>query len=142
MAIRRISVALIGDYSDGREVGAEDFLTPLQISNSDPVVCTESNRGPWANGVIEFVDMEIELFLSDPDPYDSLEKSMYRKFEIIADWLSKRTENLRELVGSGLNLRIFIDMFIQDDQLDLIIAPSLLLACGQLGIPVQLITND
>jgi len=142
VAIKQISISLIGNYSDGRNVGVDDFKRPLSISKSDQIVKVTVDRGPWANGVVVFMRGDIRSYASEPDPDEAFEKEIQDVCEYVAGWLAKRTTILHKMISARLDLFLLIDMWITQNQMDLDLPPSLLLVCGESKIKIQLITND
>jgi hypothetical protein len=142
MAITNISACLIGSYQDGRNVSSKDFTELLQLPATHWPVRIEADRGPWASAFVEFLDLTLNAFDNEPEPYAAFDREIHQRIEVACKWLTSQSDRVKALTDSGLTLCFLIDMQIDNDQLDLTIPPDLLLACGQCQIPIQLITND
>lgn len=61
----------------------------------------------------------------------------------VADFLNKREPSITSAMRAwGLSLRLFIEVRMNQDQLDIEFPPALLAACGRHNLSLYLITND
>lgn len=49
---------------------------------------------------------------------------------------------LLDLMHKGLSINVFVDLWIDQDQLDLSFPPEFLFACGKAGLGIEIISND
>lgn len=143
MSVEHLTVSLRGHHPDGRSVTAEEFTLPLEITSTDAVAETLVDRGKWQSALIIFSSLHIEDYASLPEPHEAFASALESGFESVAAWLTKRPpETFQAIRKSGIELTLFINMWIDQDQMELKFPPSFLRACGVSGIPIEVISND
>jgi hypothetical protein len=144
MAVQQIDISLIASHGDGRPVTSNEFIRPLAPTDSDGLLRVVADRGKWASGLVEFVrtDDVKEAYKDADEPSDAFAKDLARSLGRIAAWLGRRTVALRKMAKSGLDPTLIVSMWIDQDQMDLVLPPDLLRACGEGGVRIQLITNQ
>jgi hypothetical protein len=142
MAIRLISISLLASFSDGRNVDKDTFITPLELSDCDQIVSFEVDQGKWGSAYIVFLQEDISSYMSNPEPYTAFYQKIDSVFIYLQDWLSKRKNCIHEMLAKELKISLLVDMWIDDNQMDLELPSSLLLVCGECNINFQIITND
>jgi hypothetical protein len=64
-------------------------------------------------------------------------------FRVAGRFLDRRSpEVTAALRAAGLSLRLFVDIRMDQDQMELEFPPELLAACGRHGLGIYLISND
>ncbi|MCL4806864.1 MAG: hypothetical protein KJ062_03570 [Thermoanaerobaculia bacterium] len=146
MAIKYAWVGLRATPQGGSGVTSLGFLDLLGAAvGVDGVVAVTADRGVGYSALISFFEGREEDFpgVDDLSPAAALEDAIGIALASAARWLSARPADLFErLAGSGLNVDLFLDLWIDQDQLELRLPADLLLACGQRGLPISTITND
>jgi hypothetical protein len=143
MSVQKVSISLQAYHTDGGNVTQEEFITPLAIIGTDKIVRILSDRGKWLSGLVVFLNTNISEFSLSPEPDEPFANHITSTLEYVAQWLGERPpEAIQILKRNGLELALFIDLWIDQDQMEFSLPPSLLLACGRLGIKIELITND
>jgi hypothetical protein len=138
-----ILVGLQASFPDGREVAAGDFLVPLQIRPVDEVEATRADGGEWAAGMIYFPVTRLSAFVHEAEPHEVFAKELRRALLVAAAFLDRRpTTVLDELRSTGLALRLFIDVRMDQDQMELNLPHELVAACGRHQLGVFVISND
>lgn len=142
MSLQSITISLRAYYSDGRNVTSERFISPLDIGASDAVEVL-SDRGMWASALVVFVRMHLSDYSASAEPYEVFAAALSGKLKDITGWLDRQSPDAFQQMRSGdLVTDLFLDAWIDGDQLDLTLPTSLLVACGRLGLSIGMITND
>lgn len=142
MAVQEISVSLRGYYADGRNVTASAFLTPLALSQSDKVAEVLCDRGQWQSALVVLSRRRVADYEHEPEPHESLAAAIRSDFEFAAQWLEAHGPGIQKIRNDGLETDLFLDLWIDEAQLELSYPPSLLQACGRLGLAIEMISND
>jgi hypothetical protein len=143
MAVQNVSISLQAVHRDGGNVSREEFIHPLDIKSTDKIVQIFSDRGKWASGLVVFFQGDISEFAASLEPRESFAEQIKSTLDYIALWLDERPPGaIESLIRNGLELSLFIPLWIDQDQMELSLPPCLLLACGRLAIKIEMITND
>lgn len=133
---------------DGRGVTADEFLTPLNIQPGE-VEATRATGGPWESGMVYLAVVRYSQFghidtsADAGAAYEAFFSGVVDAFRGAARFLDRRPpEVTSQMRSAGLSLRLFIDVRMDEDQMDLEFPPELLAACGRHGLSLFLITND
>ena len=93
--------------------------------------------------LIYFVDEEIAFHQDSSEPSESLCSKIEQQLLKAAEWLSSLGTGVFDRCReSGLKVDIFIGGWIDQDQFDLSLPARFLLACGQAGLSIEVVTND
>jgi hypothetical protein len=142
VSLQSITISLRAYYDDGRNVASERFISPLDIVDSE-VVEVLSDRGMWASALVVLVRMRLSDYSASAEPYEVFSAALSGKLEDIAVWLDRQSPDaFRQMRSEDLVTDLFLDAWIDDDQIDLALPASLLAACGRLGLSIGMITND
>lgn len=144
MSIQAASVSL-RLYRPGEGVVALSDLAPLNLDPQDNEVRElVAGRGPGATALVSFFRATLEDYSnSGVDADGAFDTDLNEAFANAGRWILRRpSESFLELTKGGLRYDLFMDFWIDQDQLDLVFAPGLLLACGERNIGIKMITND
>lgn len=143
MAIEHINIGLAANFMDEREVFRSDFIDQLKNINHSSIKETASDRGSGLSSLIVFMEKGLPEFESSDDPYLALEEEFSKNSIEIAEWLNMQdAKTFEKLANGGLKVWVFIEMWIESDQLDLKLPPNLLFECGRLNLSVEIVTNE
>src|SRR5262245_27492510 len=142
MAVQGISVSLRGHYPDGRNVSSTEFLAPLQLSQSEKIVEAVADRGKWKSALVVLSRRRVADYKDMAEPHEALAAAIQSDFEHAARWLEAHGAGIEGVRRDGLEVDLFLDLWIDDDQLELSYPSSLLLTCGRLGLKIEMVTND
>jgi hypothetical protein len=142
MAVLRASIMLVASFPDGRNVGLDDFVGPLQAQASDDPVKVSYDRGQWASSTIEFFNRSLEDYRDEPEPSAAFFDEITTALTRVAEWIDERKGPLQDIRRSGLDVSLLVDMDIDQDQMELRLSPDVSRACGEAGISIEIITND
>jgi hypothetical protein len=142
MAVLRVSVSLIASFPDGRNVSHDDFVGLLGARVGDGIADVASDRGRWATSRIEFQSRALEDGMDQPEPSEVLFQVIETTLLHVGEWIDERRSAVQRLRENGLNVSLLVDVLMDQDQMELMLPPVLLRACGEAGLPIHLISND
>jgi hypothetical protein len=148
----RMSVGsvLIALQASGRPDGvtSAEFLAPLAIQPGE-VEATRADSGAWASGTVDFAVVRYSTFDHVDKSTDAgaqsiaFEAGVAAAFRAVAQFLNERSPAITAAMRAvGLSLRLFVEVRMDQDQMELEFPPELLAACGKHGLGVYVITND
>ncbi len=145
-----VGSVLIGLQASGREQGvtADEFLAPLLIQAGE-VESTRADSGPWASGMVYFAVVRYSAFAHVDTSADAGAQSeafyagVVEAFRATGRFLDRRSPKVTAAMRSaGLSLRLFVEVRMDQDQMELELPPELLAACGRHGLGIYVISND
>ena len=121
----------------------EEFFPPLQLADSDRYEKYGAQNGYRSTAIVVFRDLKLRDFHSEDDPWGAMAVELAETLRGIVKWLRERPVDAFDgFRQSGIRVDFMIQMWIDQNQLDLSIPASLAAACGALGIGIQIITNE
>ena len=148
MSMGSVLIALQASRKDGRGVTSPEFLEPLNIKPGE-VESTCADGGEWASGIVYISVVRYSDFAHVDTSVDAGAQSeafhagVVEGFRNAGRFLERRIPAVSQrLRASGLSLRLFVDVRMNEDQMELEFPPEFLTACGRHGLAVYLITND
>ena len=77
--------------------------------------------------------------MKEDEPYELFHQRLASIQENLCYWLDQQSLSAFETMSERrLNVRLFLDFDIDDNQIELTLAPSLLKACGRLNITIDI----
>ena len=141
-------ITLQASREDGRGVTGSEFLAPLNIQVSE-VEATRADGGAWASGMVYFAVVRYSEFAGVDSTVDAGAQSeaffaaVVDAFRTTAGFLDRRQPEVTAgLRAAGLSLRLFVEVRMDQDQMELEFPPELLAACGRHGLGIYVISND
>ena len=148
MSVGSVLIALQASRRDGQEVTTADFLAPLKIKRGE-VEATRADGGQWASGLLCFAVARQSAFSHVDNSADAGAQSeafhaaIVDAFRGAGRFLDKRSPAITAgMRAAGLSVRVFIDIRMDQDQMELEFPPEFLSACGRHGLCVYVISND
>src|SRR5262245_19574635 len=148
MAVASVLIALQASRHDGRGVTSAEFLDPLNIQPGE-AEATRADGGAWASGVIYFAIIRYSAFAHIDTSADAGAQSeaffagIVEAFRGAARFLDERSPSVTAAIcAAGLSLRLFVDVRMDQDQMELELPAELLAACSRHGLGVYVISND
>ena len=138
MGINRVNIVLAGSYGDGRNVPAEDFLPSTNFEFMGKLVSIVAQAG-GASAYIDFASLYLEEFMKEDEPYELFHQRLASIQENLCYWLDQQSLSaFKTMSERGLNIRLFLDLDIDDNQIELTLAADLLRACGRLNVKIDM----
>jgi hypothetical protein len=148
MSVGSVLIGLQASRKNGRGVTSEEFLAPLDIAPGH-VEATRADGGEWASGMVYFAVIRYSDFDHVDRSADAGAQSeaffaaIVEAFRSTARFFDQRSPAVTAALRSGgLSLRLFVEVRMDQDQMELEFPPELLTACGRHGLGVYLISND
>ena len=143
VAVYSVLIALQSSHKDLRNIAYADFVGALEIGPEDQVESTVSDGGMSAASVVVLSITRFRDFSHQPQPWDAMDAQLVSNVKAVANFLDRRPVALFEdFRRRGLNVKLFIDVWMDQDQMGFDFTPELLKACGRVGIGISLISND
>jgi hypothetical protein len=145
-----VGSVLIGLQASGRERGvtATEFLDPLAIQPGE-AEATSADAGPWASGMVYLAVVRYSAFAHVDKSADAGAQSeafhagVVEAFRAAGRFLDGRAPGVTAAMrAAGLSLRLFVEVRMDQDQMELELPPEFLAACGRHGLGVYVISND
>lgn len=148
MSVGSVLIGLQASRGDGRGVTTAEFFAPLAIRPGE-VESTRADCGAWASGIVYFAVVRNSDFDHVDKTADAGAQSeaffagVVEAFRAVGRFLDDRSpEVIATMRAAALSLRIFVEVRMDQDQMELELPPELLAACGQHGLGVYIISND
>ena len=141
MPIQSLEISLIAS-SSGKQLTENDFLIPLDIENDQEEVVIKTHPGGGFFGVsfVEFFDKGLQRDKFVGRAEDDLLSAASSHLLQIAPWIEQRRMVLIEL-GSKVELTMLFNLMSDYNEMELILPPEFLMACGSAGLKIQIISN-
>ena len=143
-----VLIALQAWSRDGRGVTSAEFLEPLNIRPGE-VERVRADGGSWAAGLVCFAIIRYSAFAHIDTSADAGAQSeaffagIIEAFRVAARFLDRRPPSITAgMRAAGLSLRLFVDVRMDQDQMELEFPQEILAACARHGLGVYLISND
>ena len=148
MSVGSVMIGLQASRGDGRGVKGKEFISPLNIRPGE-VEFTRTNGRAWESGMVWFS----VLRLSDFDFVDkstdagaqseAFDFAIEEAFRSAARFLDQRPpEIINTIRAAGMTLQIFIEIRMDQDQMELKFPAEFISACGRHQLGVYIISND
>jgi hypothetical protein len=141
-------ITLQASRRDGQGVTAAEFLDPLAIRSGE-VEATYADGGAWSTGmvyfaVIRYSDLNhIDTADDEGAQSEAFSLKVAESFQVTARFLNRRIPEVTSAMrSSGLSLRLYIEVRMDQDRMELDLPPELLCACSRHGLGVYIISND
>jgi hypothetical protein len=136
-----LSVTLRAWDRTKRAVARSEFIDRLSIRPGDPA--TEPKKDVGGVTRLELLLVELKAFEDEEEPTEAFVAAVGDGLLRAAGWLGRQPVEVFEKVrAAGGGGDLFVGGWIERDQFDLDLPPELLRACGTLGLPISICTND
>jgi hypothetical protein len=146
MAVHSVTIALQTSRKDGKGVTAQEFLAPLNIESGE-IESAYADGGLWTSGMIYFAVVQYSDFAHVDRSSDAGAQSEAffsaagEAFRSAARFLERRPPQVTaQFRTAGLNCRLFVEVRMDQDQMELEFPPEFMVACARHGLGV--ISND
>ena len=148
MSVGSVLIGLQASRRDGRGVTTDEFLAPLNIQPGE-VEATRADGGAWASGMVYFAVVRYAEFAHVDTSADAgaqseaFDAGVEEAFQTAGRFLDRRRPEITAgMRAAGLSLRLFVEVRMDQDQMELELPLELLAACGRHGLGVHVISND
>lgn len=145
-----VGSVLIGLQASGRPDGVTsgEFLAPLNIQPGE-VEATRADGGPWASGMVYLAVVRYSAFAHVDMSIDAgaqsiaFEAEVAEAFRMAGRFLDQRPPAVTAAMrAAGLKLRLFVEVRMDQNQMELEFPPELLAACARHGLGMYVISDD
>lgn len=148
MSVGSVFIGLQASRRDGAGVTTDEFLSPLGIQTGE-VEATRADGPAWSSGMVCFAIVRLSGFshIDTSEDAGAHIEAFYMgtvdAFRQAGRFLDKRSPAITAAMRrGGLSLRLFVDVHMDQDQMELEFPPELLAACGQHHLGIYVISND
>jgi hypothetical protein len=148
MSVGSVLIGLQASRKDGRGVATAEFLAPLCIQ-PDEVEATRADGGAWASAMVYLAVVRYSAFAHVDTSADAGAQSeaffagVVAGFRAAGQFLDRRRPEVSaRMRAAGLSLQLFVDVRMDQDQMELELPPELMAACGRHGLSMYVISND
>lgn len=123
----------------GHVITEPDFIQKISVSGF-PVV---RSQDPGGSHVVVLMSVKLSEIPNLDDRADVLDARIQNEFRRIAEWLSQQpTGAFAEAQAREIEVELFVDAWIDQNQFDFTFPASLILACAERLLPIRIVTND
>jgi len=148
MSVGSVLIGLVASRGDGRGVTTSEFLSPLAIQPGE-VEATLADGGAWTSGVVYLAVIRHSAFSHVDKTVDAGAQSeafhagVVEAFRAAERFLDRRPPAVTAAMhAAGVALRLFVEVRMDQDQMELEFPPEFLAACGRHSLGVYVISND
>jgi hypothetical protein len=148
MSVASVLIGLQASRKDGGEVTTDDFLTPLNLQPGE-VEATRADAGEWASAMVYFAVVRHSAYDYVDTKADAGAQSeaffagVVQAFRVAAQVLDRRSHEITSTMRmAGLSLQLFVEVRMDQDQMELELPPEFLSACGRHRLGMLVISND
>jgi hypothetical protein len=137
--IQSMEVSLGAHFPSRKVIAEGDFLAHLNVGSHRTGSSTDPGGAAW----VDLFSHRFADFAGHLDAPDHFDVAVAKSMVDTAAWLGQHSEDLFEgFHERGLKVALYVNMWIDQDQIDLTLSPNLTLACGRRGVRIQFITNE
>lgn len=143
MAIIRVSIVLQASYADGRNVPFADFVGALALQPEDGIESHSSDLGEWGVSRVVFPPVCYQDCAGEAEPWEAMNHRLLEALTTVSAFLERRPEAVFEACRQrGLEVKLFLDLGVDQNQMDFSFPPRLIQACARHQLGVEMISND
>lgn len=135
-----ITVSLRGWYPTEESLPASDFIGKLGLPEGTEAI---GDGESWEAARIDLVELDAREFGDDEESSERfsarLEELLLAGARMLSQIDSHRVSSMKD---DGLNLDVFVNLYLTQDQFDLRIPNSFLAEMARLGLFLEFISND
>ena len=123
-------------------VSQGEIESALNLEGLDKVARIYYANSPYQSTSIEFLNLDLKSFSSEAEPSESFFEHISKAQQNLTDWLKKQSLKSLAKFQENNEIDVFIDLWIDQDQMEWEFSTALLLACGNLNLDIKIISND
>lgn len=119
-----------------RSLGALIRLEDINcLDLSEPVCLLDSDQACWRSA-------RISLFRSISKDEENVEEELRQGLHSTASWIAQNADRIETISASDIRAELLLDLWVDADQMELVLPVNLLAACHRANLPVHMISND
>lgn len=124
-------------------VAAEDFVDDLVLSAEDAIEGVYSNGGRGATSRVAFRLVHLYDFEDAEEPTEDFAAAVQERILQVAEFLDRQSPSVFDQFRErGLKVYLYMEVRMDQDQMQLTLPSRLLSACARLDLGIELISND
>lgn len=140
--LKWLMIELRAWHPDGQAVAKELFHDRLLILSSDPIEEIDLGKEACPARVISGCP-DHEQFEDNDDPTAGMEEAIESLLVDVASWVDgQSTSAFEQMIQDGMEVELHCGAAVRENQYDLALPPSLLLACGKQGLRIFISTSE
>jgi len=141
MAVGSVLIALQASASGRTGTRPEDFIVPLTVAQDDGVASARVVEG--GSSLVEFPSVRLGDFRAADEPSEAMFRQVQETFRVVGRFLDRRpSEMFAAFRAAGLAVRLYVEVWIDQDQMEVTLPPDLVVSCARHGIGIFVISND
>jgi hypothetical protein len=139
--IHRLELFLLASNPEGKSFTGEQFVSALKADVSKCVVGGSGRK--WESARISAFTLLHEAFKDAAEPSEAYANALRAGFIDFSNWLATlSSDSCDALRDDGMKLVVLIDIWMDQDQMELEFPPGLLIQLARLRLPLELVSND
>jgi hypothetical protein len=139
--IHNIKVTIVGSHEEDGTILPSDIMEAFSTEFSEFEAF--GMGGKWHSAGFILFWLTLKDFDDKAEPSEAFMQSMRARIMSLAVWLSSvPTESAQKLVRRKFVVQLVIDLFIDQNQMDLDLPWELLREAGRLKLPIKIVSND
>lgn len=123
-------------------VSRDEIETTFNLEELEKVAQIHYGNSPYQSTLIEFLNLDLSNFDSEFEPSEKFFEQISIAQQNLVNWLNKQSLEPIAKLKTNNGIDIFIELWIDQDQMEWKLPSSLLLACGRLNLDIEFISND
>lgn len=145
MAVGSISIILQASRGgrDCRPIPSSAFVSAMMIGKDDCVSEVYASDNLWSSSYVQFAIIRLRDFEQQDAPFEAMTARMHEVLLAIASFLDRRpVELFTGFRDAGLSVRLLIDLWMNQDQMELDLPPELMAACARHHLSLRILSNN
>lgn len=139
--IRTIEVSIRAWYPTGDTILPSTFISILNVDVNDrrPVGTGE----PWQAARIVLAELNLDSFNAADEPHEAFHKKLTQMLRQAGEWISTADyKSLAKSRSEGLSVDVFVEVRIDDNQLELLLPVEFLAQVTRLQLPIEVMADS
>ena len=141
MAVSFVRCVLVASRPGGLVTSAE--LAPVTAGTDATALPVEvvADRPGRSATIVFGDDLSSDAFTGDAR-HDAFDDAVVQRLRAVGAWVMPRAPAVRALASAGVAVELLIELWLDQDQLDLHLPVELLAALGAAGVGVYVLSNE
>ena len=127
----------------GANIAAEDFVALLSFAAEDKIEGTSSDLGIYRGSFVEFPMVLLSDYADAEEPTEVYAAVVQDYLLTVAAFLDRQeVTTFEQFRASGLCVYIYLEVRMDQNQMQIKLPVPFLAACARLGIGIEMISND
>jgi hypothetical protein len=134
-------VSLRAWHPSGDPFSGQELVKALAADAARLVVAGSGQK--WETARIVGCELSLEAYKETEEPSEAYSKALHESLITFSKWLSTLSPSSIQILRSkGMNLDVFIDFWMDQNQCELELPAELIAEVARLRLPINMISND